>query len=184
MAGTLFLIAGPSGAGKDTLMGAVRGELAAAGTHVFPRRIITRPMAAGSEDHIAVGVPEFEALKARGELAFDWSAYGYRYGIGRDVFDDLAAGRHVVINVSRTIVGAVRAAYAQTRFILVDAPPEVLRSRLDARGRERADIVAARIDRATEVGSSPEPNVLVRNTGDLADAVAAFRVALMDDRPR
>lgn len=184
MAGTLFLIAGPSGAGKDTLMGAVRDELTAAGTHVFPRRIITRPEGAGGEDHIAVPDREFDAHKARGELAFDWSAHGYRYGIGRDMFGDLAAGRHVVINLSRTIVGLAQAAYPRTRFILVDAAPEVLRSRLAARGRESASTIDARLDRHAKIGSSPEPDVVLCNTGALADAVAAFRAALVDGLPR
>src|SRR3546814_12050839 len=50
--GTLYLVVGPSGAGKDALLGHAGRVLA--DTHIFQRRVITRRAAAGGENHEAM----------------------------------------------------------------------------------------------------------------------------------
>ena len=50
MAGALALVVGPSGAGKDTLLGAAKTALAANPRFVFPRRVVTREAMAELED--------------------------------------------------------------------------------------------------------------------------------------
>ena len=79
--------------------------------------------------------PAFEQAAARGAFAFWWSAHGHSYGIPLAVDFDIEAGRTVVCNVSRTVVGAVRARYANVVAVLVTAPREVLAARLAARDR-------------------------------------------------
>ena len=70
MKGTLFLVVGPSGAGKDTLLDGARQAIAGDDTYVFARRTITRPEDAGGEAHEAVDVSEFEhRIEAGGFLA-------------------------------------------------------------------------------------------------------------------
>ncbi len=48
--GRLVLVVGPSGAGKDTLIGLAQAACAEDGTIVFPRRVVTRE-ASASEDN-------------------------------------------------------------------------------------------------------------------------------------
>ena len=97
MSGTLVLVVGPSGSGKDTLIGGAARDLAGDGAFVFPRRIITRPTEAGGEPHIAQTLPAFEEAEKAGAFALSWRAHGLAYGIPGAIRGDLRAGRHVVV---------------------------------------------------------------------------------------
>ncbi len=63
--GRLILVVGPSGAGKDTLLGLAKAACADDPNIVFPRRVITR-QASASEDNEEVSAGTFqEALGAQ-----------------------------------------------------------------------------------------------------------------------
>ncbi|HZT88571.1 MAG TPA: phosphonate metabolism protein/1,5-bisphosphokinase (PRPP-forming) PhnN [Stellaceae bacterium] len=175
--GTLFLVVGPSGAGKDTLIAAARAALASDSGYVFPQRVITRSADSGGEAHEAVSETEFAALAAAGGFALQWSAHGLSYGIRREVQDALGAGRHVVVNVSRTVVAEARARFAPVVVVEVTADPEVLARRLAVRGREDSAAAARRLARAATLTVPPEAR-RIDNSGELAGAAAAFVAAL------
>ncbi len=170
--GTLYLVAGPSGAGKDTLLGEARKRLS--GTHVFPRRIVTRAPGDNTEDHAATTAEAFAKACARGEFAFSWSAHGLSYAIPASIWKDLDEGRHVVINVARAIAASARQSVTPSRIILVTARREILARRLAGRERETADDIAKRLDRAVDLA----PDTLVENEGSLDTAVSRFLAAL------
>ena len=165
--GTLFLIVGPSGAGKDTLIALARETLGPG--YVFPRRAITRPAGAGGEDHIAEDEASFEARERAGDFALSWRAHGLAYGIPSSIASDLARGTHVVINVSRAVVDAARATFQPVRVILVTAPKDVLRARLRARGREDDASIEERLGRGQDVTADA---VVVNDTTPQAGAAA------------
>ena len=144
--GTLFLIVGPSGAGKDSLIAGARAALADNGDFVFARRSITRPAATEREDHETLAADEFLRRAQNGAFMLSWRVYDTDYGIAASYEAELAAGRHVIANVSRTIAAAAVAYYAPAHVIQVTAPRAVLEKRL----RERGDpaTVAARLARA------------------------------------
>ena len=50
--GRLVLVVGPSGAGKDTLIGLARAACADDGNIVFPRRVVTREASASKTMNI------------------------------------------------------------------------------------------------------------------------------------
>ena len=81
MRGTLFLLVGPSGAGKDTLIDGARQTLAADKRFVFARRVITRPESAGGEDHEEVSQGEFERRIMHGQFLLHWTAHGLGYAL-------------------------------------------------------------------------------------------------------
>ena len=170
--GTLFLIVGPSGSGKDTLINGVRDALAR--THLFPRRAITRPREAGGEDYASETMADFETSERAGNFALSWRAHGLAYGIPVSIAANLARGRHVVVNVSRAAVEDARAKFSPVRVIEITAPHEVLAARLKARGRESATDIAERLTRQAEV----KADAVVVNDGTVAAGVAALLAAL------
>ncbi|MGB0748370.1 MAG: phosphonate metabolism protein/1,5-bisphosphokinase (PRPP-forming) PhnN [Magnetospiraceae bacterium] len=131
--GTLFLVVGPSGAGKDTLIRAARARFAEETRFVFPRRYITRAPDPKAEDHMHVDHDTYETMRRDGAFALSWSAYGDYYGVPRDIERDLADGKDVVVNVSRTIVDAVSANFPSVKVIWLTVAPEILSKRLRQR---------------------------------------------------
>ena len=146
--GTLFLVVGPSGAGKDTVIDGAKAALAGDPRFVFPRRVVTRPPDAVGEDHQPMSVKDFTAAEARGDFALSWWAHGLHYGIPRAIDDALARGRHVIVNVSRAVIPQARQYYQPLRIIEVTAPIAVLAERLARRGRESAADIAERLQRS------------------------------------
>ena len=59
MRGTLILVIGPSGAGKDSIIAGAAERLRDDKRILFARRVITRPAHAGGENHLAVSAGEF-----------------------------------------------------------------------------------------------------------------------------
>jgi ribose 1,5-bisphosphokinase len=165
--GRLVLVVGPSGAGKDTLIAHARVACRDDPTVVFPRRVVTRPPSR-SEDNEFMAEEGFEQAAARGAFAFWWRAHGHGYGIPLAVDFDIEGGRTVVCNVSRTVIGAVRARYANVVTVLVTAPPEVLAPRLAARERASDGSIAERMRRVDVENGKFRADVIINNIGEPA----------------
>jgi phosphonate metabolism protein PhnN/1,5-bisphosphokinase (PRPP-forming) len=147
MSGALVLVAGPSGAGKDTLLRLAQEKLRDEPRFVFVRRVITRPKEAVGEDHEPAEPREFARRVESGAFALSWEAHGLRYGVPRAIEDDLAAGRVVVVNVSRAVIPEAVRRYPGAGVVIVTAPLELLAARLAERGREPAAEHRARLAR-------------------------------------
>lgn len=176
--GTLFLVVGPSGSGKDTLMDGARAALAGDPAWVFARRHITRPEQAGGEPHIAVSEAEFARAAAAGAFLVSWQSHGLSYGLAMALRDDLLAGRSVIANVSRTVIGALAAALPRVEVIVVTAPVEVRAGRLAGRGRETEADIAARLRREVPDPPPGVPTSTVLNDADRETGIARFLACL------
>jgi ribose 1,5-bisphosphokinase len=161
--GRLVLVVGPSGAGKDTLLGVARAACADDRTIVFPRRVITRE-ASASEENEEVSIGTFQEALTRGDYAMHWEAHGHRYALWRAIDDEIRAGRTLVANVSRTVIGAIRRAYADVVVVLITAPPNVLAERIAMRARGSDGTAENRLRRTVE-DASAVPDVTIVNTG-------------------
>ncbi len=175
MRGTLFLVVGPSGAGKDTLIAraaAARPDL------LVPRRVVTRPEEAGGEPIRSVDPAGFAAWREAGGFLLAWEAHGLGYGIPAEAGEALSRGQSVLVNVSRGVVAEARRRFPPVRVLSVEAPVAVLAGRLAARGREDAADIAERLARA----SAPRPEgpdvSVIWNDGPIEAAEAAFLAAL------
>jgi ribose 1,5-bisphosphokinase len=159
--GRLILVVGPSGAGKDTLMGLARSACAEESSIQFSRRVVTRA-STSSEDNEELSPDAFREALARGDFAMHWEAHGHRYGLRRSIDDDIRSGRSVVVNASRTVIDAARRAYANVVVIAVTAPPEVLAERLKMRARASDGRAEDRLGRAVD---SVTPDITILNVG-------------------
>jgi len=141
--GRLFIIVGPSGAGKDTLLA---GATAADPNLHWARRVITRPATAGGEPFEGVNVQTFDARLHAGDFALHWQAHGLRYGIPHT---ELAQPGDVMVNGSRAALSAIQTIFPDLVVIRISAPSAVLAERLAARGRESLQDITERLQRAS-----------------------------------
>jgi len=178
MAGRIFAVVGPSGAGKDSLISAVSQTLPE--LHVV-KRVITRPSDAGGEDFEGVSEAEFQRRKLDGAFVLVWKAHGLCYGIPASAAEALGNGKDVLFNCSRAVLPDAAKAFPQLAVIHVTACPEVLAHRLAKRGRETAKDILARLSRASL--ALPEGlNVCeIDNSGRLDTAVAALLARVQPD---
>lgn len=172
--GTFVAVVGPSGAGKDSVM---RGVAAARPGVVLVRRVITRPPDP-SEDFLSVGDAVFASMQSIGAFALHWQAHGLSYGIPASVLDDLAAGHHVLANLSRPAIPQAARLFRPMLTFHVTASPDVLAGRLALRGREDQADIARRLERAHYQVPGDAPIVTIVNDGALDEAVDAALAAL------
>src|SRR4051812_32198273 len=163
--GRLVLVVGPSGAGKDTLIGLAQAACANDDNVVFARRVVTRE-ASEFENNEQVTPEAFRLAQARGEFAINWEAHGLCYALPRAIDDELRAGRNVIANISRTMIPALRAAYDNVVVVLITAPSEVLAARLAARGRVSDGPIGERLRRSVD---GARPDVTINNVGVAQD---------------
>jgi ribose 1,5-bisphosphokinase len=169
-AGILVLVVGPSGVGKDTLISYCRSRLSDSDSIVFPRRTITRAAGDGPEDNDCVSETEFREKCERGAFAVHWRAHGLHYGVPAAIDTHLAARRTVVVNVSRSVVDAVRQRYRRLIVVSVTARREVVATRLRERRRETIDDIDRRLARGTSIEVDGPDVVRLDNSGPIEAA--------------
>lgn len=178
--GRLVLVVGPSGAGKDTLIGLARARCAARSDIVFPARAVTRE-ASQYENNRSVSPDDFAQEAASGAFALWWYAHGHGYGIPKAIDDDLRAGRTVVANVSRGVTSEARGRYANVNVVNVTAPAGVLAERLAARSRSSDGSLAARLSRADR-GKDLKADVVINNVGAAETGAAELCAVILNSK--
>ncbi|MCX2868856.1 ribose 1,5-bisphosphokinase [Kluyvera cryocrescens] len=168
MMGKLLWLMGPSGSGKDSLLEVLRQQ-----EHsdlLVAHRYITRPASAGCENHIALSEQEFFTRAGRNLLALSWHANGLYYGVGVEIDLWLHTGFDVVVNGSRAHLAQAKARYASALLpVCLQVSPDILRERLQARGRENGVEIAARLERAARY--TPADCHTLNNDGSLLQSV-------------
>jgi ribose 1,5-bisphosphokinase len=161
--GRLVLVVGPSGAGKDTLLRLAQAACVDDHDVVFPRRVVTREPS-GAEDNIAMNPDEFRRAREHGDFAVHWEAHGHSYALPVEINDDIRAGRAIVVNVSRTVIAALRRTYENVVVIAITAPPDVLAQRLAARARVSDGNISDRLARSVD-DATAQADVTILNAG-------------------
>jgi len=173
MSGTLFYVIGASGAGKDSLLRGARAQLAGENV-IFAHRYITRPVELAGENHIALSPQEFRTRQHAGLFAMHWHSHDLDYALGIEINAWLERGLNVVMNGSRAYLDEAARRYPENLVpVLVRVSPEVLRARLEARGRENAAQIDERLAGALAFEGLNHPRLCsIQNDTELAYATA------------
>lgn len=176
--GSLVLVVGPSGVGKDTLIGGAKQALDNDKRFTFVRRLVTRPSGVVGEEHDAVAPEVFAQMEAAGRFALSWDAHDLRYALPLSVDTDMALGKVVVANVSRHVVAEARRKYPACAVVQISAEISRRAERLVLRGRESADQITARLARESAPVPAGITPIIIDNSGSVAIGVTAFVMAL------
>ncbi|MBB4286090.1 phosphonate metabolism protein/1,5-bisphosphokinase (PRPP-forming) PhnN [Roseospira goensis] len=180
--GGLVYVIGASGAGKDTLIAWVRARLSATRPDLpvaFAHRYITRGADAVGENHVSLRPAEFQTRLDAGLFALAWDSHGLRYGVGVEIDLWRAAGLTVVVNGSRAHLPCASGRYPDIRPVMISVAPDILRRRLEARGRETAAEIAARLERTAALRVDHPGLARVDNSGSI-EAGGARLLALIE----
>jgi len=176
--GRMVLVVGPSGAGKDTLMNALREALGDDDGYVFAQRRITRPADGETETHVPITEADFERAVESGTCSLAWRAHGLGYVLAPELDEAIRDGKTVIANGSRGALSGAFDKYAHAIVLLITAPKDVLAQRLAARGRESRVEIERRLERA-DIDMPGTPNLVrIENTGTVESGVARILEAL------
>jgi ribose 1,5-bisphosphokinase len=174
VSGKLILVVGPSGAGKDSVIRYAMEKFKNDPRFIFPRRVITRQADIAAEDHDTMDVIAFLAVKSQGGFALSWQAHDLHYGVPAQINSELDAGRHVIINVSRTVLPDMPKLYPNYIMVEVTASHEILAARIAARGRATDGNAVKRASRSVSAPSSDSHHFVIHNETSLREAGETF----------
>lgn len=172
--GTLFLVVGNSGSGKDSIISGVVDKYSPGLTQIYvPKRYITRP-ASDTEKNISITPERFKEMQGKDQFALRWHIYNLDYGIPIEIDYWLNKGTSVIINVSRKIVKEAKEIYANIKVVFIYVPLEITIKRLKKRAREDSELLKERIERAKNNQLFPEADFTIDNSGKLDAAINQF----------
>jgi guanylate kinase len=155
----VFVITGPSGVGKGTLIRGVRERVPELALSVSATTRAPRPGEQDGIDYHFLTPAEFESRVAAGEFVEHAAYSGNRYGTLRAELErHLAKNVPVVLEIEVQGARQVRQAMPEAIQVFI-APPsdEALRARLVGRGTDSAEQVDARLRTAQrELDARPE----------------------------
>lgn len=186
--GLLFVLVGPSGVGKNTLLKHVVKEVE--NLRQLPT-FTTRGPRQGEQEgkqHYFVSVPEFQRRLASGEMV-EWQQVheGTFYGTPlKDIEEAISANCDLIADIDVLGATALRSVYADNTVLIFIQPPDrdELRRRLEKRGEETPEQIEKRLDRAEmEMQYAPICDYLILNDDEDA-AAEVLRSIILAERSR
>ena len=164
--GNLFVVAAPSGAGKSSLVKALR-EL---DSLVQPSVSHTTRAPRGQEKHgreyFFVSQTEFDGMVLNNAF-LEWAhVHGHRYGTSRKAIEErISQGADVILEIDFQGAIQIKRIFANAVLIFILPPSwEELRSRLQRRGEDTPEVIELRLkNAATEMAQAHEFDFVIIN---------------------
>ena len=152
IAGNLFIVAAPSGAGKTSL---VRELLARDGRVRLSVSYTTRAARPGEEDgrdYHFVSREQFSAMRDVGEFLESAEVYGNLYGTSEQwIRSAMAAGDDILLEIDWQGAAQVRRLFPQAIGVFIVPPSlDALHQRLAGRGQDSSAVIERRMAAARE----------------------------------
>ena len=164
--GNIFVVAAPSGTGKSSLVKALM-EL---DSQVQPSVSHTTRAPRGQEKHgreyFFVSEPEFDSM-VKTNAFVEWAnVHGNRYGTSKKAIEDrIAQGADVILEIDFQGALQIKKIFANAVLIFILPPSwEELRSRLERRGEDTAEVIELRLkNAAVELAQAREFDFVIIN---------------------
>ena len=164
--GNLFVVAAPSGAGKSSLVKALKAQDAL----ILPSVSHTTRQPRGQEQHgreyYFVSDTAFDDMVLDNQF-LEWAhVHGRRYGTSREAIESrIAAGGDVVLEIDFQGALQIKRLFANAVLVFILPPSwEELRVRLERRGEDSAEVIELRLkNAATEMTQAQEFDFVIIN---------------------
>jgi guanylate kinase len=169
----VFVITGPSGVGKGTLIRELRSRLPQLALSTSATTRTPRPGEEEGVDYFFMDRDEFTRRADDGEFVEHAVYSGNRYGTLRSELErHLRDGESVLLEIEVQGARQIRAAMPEAVLLFIAPPePEHLRERLEGRGADSEQAISERLRTAElELDAQEEFQHVIVND-DLADAV-------------
>ncbi|NDF05151.1 MAG: guanylate kinase [Betaproteobacteria bacterium] len=164
--GNLFVVAAPSGAGKSSLVKALMELDAGVQPSVSHTTRAPRGQEFDGREYFFINDAQFDAMVAdKGFL--EWAhVHGNRYGTSKSTIEErISQGLDVVLEIDFQGAVQIKRLFANAVLIFILPPSwEELRSRLQRRGEDTAEVIEIRLaNAATEMAQAHEFDFVIIN---------------------
>lgn len=170
----LFVVSGPSGVGKGTLVAKVRGDRPSLGLTVSATTRPPRPGEAEGVSYYFLDDAEFSRRVSQGEF-LEWAnVHGHRYGtLLSEVRRNLSEGRSLILEIDVQGGLNVRRTHPDAVLVFIEPPSmDELERRLRGRGTEDEASIECRLENARremEMASSYDVRIVNDDLDRAAD---------------
>ncbi|MEQ8283869.1 MAG: guanylate kinase [Parvibaculum sp.] len=183
--GLMLVLSSPSGAGKTTLSRRLLDSDPEIDMSVSATTRKPRPGEVNGKDYFFLSTEDFGIMRNKGEFLESAKVFGNYYGTPRKPVEDaLARGRDVLFDIDWQGTQQLDESAPEDLVKVFILPPSAqeLEKRLERRAQDPSDVVAARMEKASdEISHYQEYEYIVVND-DVDRAFAALQAILRAER--